>query len=69
MSDSIEELKKSTQSIRLDIKRFEAKYNMTSEDFYHRFKRGHAEDSEDFIIWSGLCEMLLRNQQAIEGLE
>ncbi|MCP4104522.1 MAG: hypothetical protein GY749_03140 [Desulfobacteraceae bacterium] len=65
----IAELKKSTLNIRIDIKEFEDRYNMKTEDFYHRFEQGAADDTEDFIIWSGLYEMLCENERRLKGLE
>jgi hypothetical protein len=65
----IAELKKGILNIRLDIKAFEDRYSMRTEEFYHRFKQGGADDTEDFIIWSGLYEMLCENERRLKGLE
>ena len=65
----IAELKKGILNIRLDIRQFEDRYNMTTEDFYHRFEQGSADDTEDFIMWSGLYEMLCENERRLKGLE
>jgi len=65
----ISELKKSNLSIRLDIREFEDRYSMSTEDFYHRFEHGETDDTEDFIIWSGLYEMLCKNERCLEELE
>ncbi len=65
----IAELKKGILNIRLDIREFEDRYSMKTEDFYHRFEQGVAGDTEDFIIWSGLYEMLCENELRLKGLE
>ncbi len=65
----IAELKKGILNIRLDIREFEDRYSMSTEDFYRRFERGEADDTEDFIIWSGLYEMLCENERRLKGLE
>lgn len=65
----IAELKKSILNIRLDIREFEDRYSMSTEDFYRRFEQGEEEDTEDFIIWSGLYEMLCENELRLKGLE
>lgn len=31
---------------------YENRYQMTSEEFFHRFKKGESEDSEDFVEWA-----------------
>jgi hypothetical protein len=64
----ISELQKSNLNIKLDLKEFEKKYNMRSEDFYQKFTQGVIEDSEDFIIWSGLYEMFCQNQNQLNEL-
>ena len=64
----IMELQKSVLNIRLDIKQFESRYNMKTEDFYHLFEHGKTEDTEDFIIWPGLYEMLYKNELLLKGL-
>jgi len=38
---------------------------MPSETFYHQFEQGLLDDSEDYILWSGLYEMLQDNQQQL----
>lgn len=69
ISWQVADLKKSILNIRLDIKEFEDKYNITTQDFYLRFEQGMAEDSEDFIIWAGLYEMLAENERRLKDLE
>jgi len=65
----IAELKKSILNLRLDIREFEDRYGVNTEDFYRGFERGEADDTEDFIIWSGLHEMLRENERRLKGLE
>ena len=31
--------------------------------------KGMTDDTEDFIIWAGLCEMLRENKEKLKGLE
>lgn len=64
----IAELKRGILNIRLDIRRFEDRYDMTTEDFYHRFEQGAEDDTEDFMIWSGLYEMLCENERRLSEL-
>jgi hypothetical protein len=64
----ISELQKSNLNIKLDLTIFEKKYNLRSEDFYQKFSQGVIEDSEDFMIWSGLYEMFCQNQNQLNEL-
>ncbi len=48
---------------------FEEKYNMTSDEFRHRFETGNADESLDFIEWFGeikTVQILNFQRQALE---
>ncbi len=64
----IKELQKGIMNLRLDLKEFEEKYRMTSEEFYQKFEQGISEDDEDFIVWSGIFEMFRENEQKLSEL-
>mgnify|MGYP006304742985 CR=1 FL=1 len=57
----IAELKRAISNLQVDIRAFEEKYQMSSEKFFKRFEKGAVGDSEDFMIWAGLHEMLRDN--------
>lgn len=40
------------------LKRFEAKYQIPSKDFYRQFQAGELGDSADFFEWNTYYEML-----------
>ena len=61
----IKELQKGLMNLRLDMKEFEEKYKMTSEEFYQKFEQGSTGDDEDFIVWSGIYEMFCENEQKL----
>jgi len=64
----IAELKKGNLNIRLDLKQFEEKYQMNTEAFYQNFEQGKLEDSEDYMIWAGLYEILAKNTTRLQEL-
>jgi len=64
----IAELQKGIINLKLDLKEFEEKYLMPSEVFYQRFEQGLLNDNEDFIVWSGIYEMLESNIQRLSEL-
>ncbi len=68
ISYQIDELKKAVINIRLDLKEFERKYNLSSEEFYQRYTQGQNDDSEDAMLWAGLCEMLHDNESRLREL-
>jgi len=68
ISYQISELQKSILNLRLDLREFEQKYQMTSEEFQNQFSQGILEDDADFMVWSGLYEMLCQNQIQLREL-
>lgn len=63
------ELKKGIINLQIDIKNFEKKYNLSSQEFFQKFDSGELGDDEDFIIWAGLYEMLNKNINRLAELE
>jgi hypothetical protein len=62
------ELQKGILNLSVDLQAFEKKYQMASEVFYENFLQGSLEDSEDFMVWSGLYEMRCENQAKLSEL-
>lgn len=65
----IAEIRRAILNLRLDLKTFEEKYEMSSTYFYEKYSSGQMDDSEDFILWAGMCEMLEKNETRLQGLE
>ncbi len=65
----IAELKYGILNLRLDLDQYEEKYQSTSEDFYQQFAQGNTDDREDYIVWAGLCEMLLENEERLQAMQ
>ena len=55
-------------NLQSDLQEFEAQYQMTTEAFYQQFSQGFLDDREDFIIWSGIYELLLENKNQSQSL-
>jgi len=64
----ITELQKGILNLRLDMKQFEEKYRITTEEFYQQFEQGISGDNEDFIVWSGIYEIFRENEQRLQEL-
>ncbi len=64
----ISELKKGIINTKIELKNFEKKYNFSTEEFYQRFEKGKLQDEDDFMIWSGIYEMYLRNKSKLAEL-
>jgi hypothetical protein len=54
-------------NLRLDLKKLEEQYQMSSEVFYGQFEQGVVGDSEDYMLWAGLYEMLRDNLQQLQA--
>ena len=48
---------------------YEDQYDMTSEEFYRRFRAGELGDGIDFVEWSAFYEMCKATLQRLEMLE
>ncbi|MEN8123129.1 MAG: hypothetical protein ABFS35_22515 [Bacteroidota bacterium] len=56
-------------NFRTDLDDLEKKYNMSSEKFYKLYKKSKTDDSEDTLLWAGLYEMFLENENKIAELQ
>jgi len=61
----IAELQKAILNIQLDLQSYEKNYQMPSDSFYEKFLQGGLNDDEDFMIWSGLYELLIENKNKL----
>jgi len=64
----IAELNKAILNIRLDLQPFEQKYLQSTEAFYRQFTAGTLDDTDDFIVWAGIYEMLQDNERQLENI-
>ncbi len=69
IKNQINELKNGIHNIEIDLREFEQKYRLSSEEFYRQFKNGELDDQEDFMLWSGIYEMQLQNKKKLVELE
>lgn len=63
------ELKRGIVNMKIDINNFEKKYSMSNEIFSNKFETGELGDEEDFMIWAGINEMLIKNEIKLSELE
>jgi len=45
---------------------YETRYNIVSEDFFNRYRKGEMEDSTDFVEWSNTYEHFIEIRHKIE---
>ena len=66
------EIAKTTQELeelREELKAYEKRFKMSSEDFFNKFSAGELADSADFFEWSALCQMHLRSSERLNILQ
>lgn len=52
-----------------DLQDFEARYGMSSTEFYRKFEPGELGDAVDFFEWAGLYELKQNLLEKIQRLE
>jgi len=62
------QLRREISHMNFDLRKFEEKYRMSSEDFITRFSEGELDDSNDFQIWSGVWEMRKESEDKLKSL-
>ena len=64
----VSELKKEILNIQLDLRAFEKKYKLSTEEFYKKFNNAELGDDTDYMIWAGIYEMFKRSEKKLEDL-
>ena len=65
----LNELKRGIVNIEQDLKQYENKYSITSDDFYKKFTNGKYGDDKDYMIWAGIYEMYVRDKKKLDKLQ
>jgi hypothetical protein len=55
--------------VEAELEQFEARFGLSSEEFFERFQQGQLEDSADFMEWNAFCKMKDRIQQRLTILQ
>ena len=69
LNAQLDEIKRGMLAIKQDMEKFEEKYQMKTQTFYEKFSKGELGDEDDFIIWSGIYEMYLRDKETLGKIE
>ncbi|MBN1932952.1 MAG: hypothetical protein JW786_15215 [Desulfobacterales bacterium] len=67
--EKISKYRSNIDQIRQELKKFESKYQMSSEVFFDKFESGKLGDEGDFFEWAGLYENVVLYSQRINSLE
>ena len=66
---AINDLKRGSLNMQIDLQEYEEQYNMTTETFYAQFLDGKVDDREAHMLWAGIYEMWLENENRLKILE
>ena len=64
----IQQAQREQRDLKARLADYEAQYQMTSEEFYARFRKGELGDEMDFVEWSVFYEMYQALLERIEML-
>jgi len=64
----INRLKREIARMQFAISKYEIKYNMTSEIFYKKLESGELGDDKDFVMWSGIYELMKDSKKQLSQL-
>ena len=65
----IAQLEKSNLNIEKDLRKYERKYKLSSLEFYQQFEAGKFGDEDDYMVWSGIYEMLQENKLELKEIQ
>ena len=51
-----------------DLRELEQQYQLTSEEFFHRWQAGEMPDTADFMDWNALYQMALEVRERLKLL-
>ena len=69
LSYKILELEKAIFNIEKSLRKYERKYNLSSQVFYQQFEEGKFGDEDDYMVWSGIYEMLQENKTELKKIQ
>jgi hypothetical protein len=65
----ISQLEKAIFNMEKDLRKYERKYKLTSQEFYQQFEAGKFGDEDDYMVWSGIYELLQENRTELKKIQ
>jgi len=65
----IQQIKKEQFNLQLDLFEFEKLYGISSSEFYNQYKLGKQGDSQNILLWAGIYEMFMENNEKLLHLK
>ena len=67
MTRTVAEILTDVHAARKECERYEAEYEMLSEDFFRLYLAGQVEDDPELQMWAGFCKAARRCQREYEA--
>ncbi len=65
MDYHVNRLKREIIRMKSSLKKYELKYKIKSDKFYTKIENGELDDKRDFVMWSGIYELLLDSEKQL----
>lgn len=65
MDYHVNRLKREIVRMQSAINKYEIKYEIKSDEFYQKLENGELGDDRDFVMWSGIYELLLDSKKQL----
>ena len=64
----INRLKREITKMQIELDKYETKYKIESAEFYKRFEQGEFGDEKDFMLWSGIYELMADSKKKLSKM-
>ena len=69
LESEIKRLNNKVKTLKEELKIYEAKYELNSDEFIKRFDSGKIGDEEDFFSWYSIYDIMMQVKDKLESLE
>ena len=64
----LKRIKREISRMQFELDKYEAKYKLTTAEFYKKFELGEYGDETDFMLWAGIYELQLDSKNKLAKL-
>ena len=65
----VNRLKREISRMQTSLKKYEEKYDMSTNQFYKLFEKGEIGDDKDYMLWAGIYELQMDSKQKLTQLK
>ncbi len=68
MDYHVARLKREIKRMQATLNKYEKKYDIKSDKFHQKLENGELGDDRDFVMWSGIYELMLDSQNKLDKI-